>query len=34
MTQKPALTPKANCKKMNTRELVSLTPATSAAVSV
>ena len=34
MTQKPALTPKANCKKMNTRELVSLTPATSAADSV
>ena len=28
-TQKPALTPKANCKKMNTSALVSLTPATS-----
>ena len=34
MTQKPALTPKANCRKMNTRALVTLTPATSWAVSV
>ena len=33
-TQKPALTPKANCKKMNTREVVSFTPATSWAVRV
>ena len=34
MTQKPALTPKANCKKINTSDVVSLTPATSWAVSV
>ena len=33
-TQKPALTPKANCRKMNTSDVVSLTPATSWAVSV
>ena len=33
-TQNPALTPKANCKKMNTSEAVSLTPATSCAVKV
>ena len=34
MTQNPALTPKANCRKMNTNEEVSLTPATSCAVRV
>ena len=34
MTQKPALTPKANCRKMNTSDVVSLTPATSWAVRV
>ena len=33
-TQKPALTPKANCRKMNTSDVVSLTPATSWAVRV
>ena len=33
-TQKPALTPKANWRKMNTSGVVSLTPATSLAVSV
>ena len=33
-TQKPALTPKANCRKIKMSDVVSLTPATSCAVSV
>ena len=33
-TQKPALTPKANCRKIKMSDDVSLTPATSCAVSV
>ena len=32
--QKPALTPKANCRKIIASEVVSFTPATSLAVSV
>ena len=34
ITQKPALTPKANCRKMKISDCVSLTPATSVEASV